>query len=293
MTNLAKLASAIACVALSAPVLAQERDIVVEGEAAEDPEVVRALVQRLADSHRSDTPATRYFDAMCLSVSGLNTAGNDYVRERIYENALEIGLGNQGDDCRANALVLVHADPAALVDRIMEDVPHLLPREIRGGVREQLADGSPIIVWHNEADYNAGGRPGNRRGAIPGDDNVGGSLNVEAQININNWPSRAELAFSRAVVSAVVIFDAAIIEGMEIDRMADYAMMRLMAPDLIPLEGEEPEPASVTAPFPEEGGVSTLTRFDRAYLSALYAMRPNAPAPRLAQLVAEAYEGEE
>ena len=68
--------------------------------------------------------------------------------------------------------------------------------------------------------------------------------------------------------------------------------MRLLAPDLMPLEGEAPEPSSITAPFPEEGGPETLTRFDRAYLTALYDLPPNAPQTRLAGAVVEAYANE-
>ena len=293
MNSTGRYAIALACLALAAPAFGQETNIIVEGEAPAEPDAVRELVQRLTETQRSDQPATRYFDALCLTVSGLNKAGNDYVRDRIYENALEIGLRNRGDDCLANALVLVHDDPDALVAQIVKDVPHLLPPDQRPGVRGQLAAGSPIIVWHNEADYSQGGRPGVVNSAIPGDENVGGSMNVQSQININGWPSRTLLAYSRAVVSAAIILDSDIVEGMEINRLADYAMMRLMAPALIPPDGEEPRPTSITTPFPEESGVNMLTRFDRAYLTALYSMRPNAPAPRLAELVAAAYKGEE
>ncbi len=270
-----------------------EGEIVVPGETARAPEDVRSLVQRLAEDARPDVPATRFFDALCLSVSGLNSAGNDYLHDRIVRNAADIGLPAQGEGCRVNAMVLIFHDVAGLVERIKDEQPMLLPREERVAVDAAVARGDEFIVWHNEEDRNMGGRRLAYGRAVPGDDNVGGSFNVDARININNWPSRAELAFSRGVVSAAIIFDSEIIEGMEIDRLADYATMRLLAPDLIPLDGEFPEPASITAPFPAEGGPERLTRFDRAYLTALYALRPNAPAVRLARAVAEEYEGED
>ena len=178
------------------------------------------------------------------------------------------------------------------MEQIKQDVPGLLPRERRQYVDGQVAEGAQVIVWHNEESRTQGGRPIGYQRTVAGDTTVGGSLSVETRVNNNNWPSRTELAFATGVKSAVVMLDGAIVEGMEIDRLADYATMRLLAPDLLPLEGELPEPASVTAPFPEEGGPETLTRFDRAYLSGLYAMRPNAPSTRLARLVAEAYEEE-
>ena len=166
MRSLANLASLVACVALAAPALAQEQDtqepgsprIVVEGEVPAEPEEVRELVQKLASTQRSDMPATRYFDALCLTVRGLNTVGNEYVRERIYENAAEIGVDNKGDDCLANAIILIHDDPEALIAQIIKDVPDLLPSARRDDVNRQLAEGSQIIVWHNERDYDQGGR---------------------------------------------------------------------------------------------------------------------------------------
>ena len=290
MRFLARMAPSLVCLALAAPVIAQDSEIVVTGEPAVEAGMVRELVKKLASSHRPDQPATRYFDALCLTVSGLNKAGNAYVRDRIYGHALELGLKNKGDDCVANAVILIHNDPEAVVDQIIRDVPELLPSGARPGVRTQLAEKRQVIVWHNEADYSLGGRPGVINSAIPGDETVGGAMNVQSQINVNNWPSRTLLAYSRAVVSAAVIIDGDIVAGMEIDRLADYATMRLMAPGLVPLEGAAPEPASITAPFPEDSGINVLTRFDRAYLAALYSMRPNAPAPRLAERVAELYE---
>ena len=293
-SRLSFLALAGSMLFITAPAASQDAEepassIIVEGEIPAEAADVRDLVQKLAGSHRMDEPATRYFDPLCISVSGLNQAGNAYIRDRIYENAAAIGVENKGDDCLANAMILIHDDPEALVEMILEQRPQLLPAENRDTVRKQLADGSMVIVWHNERDYDLGGRPGVINSAIPGDDSVGGQMNVQAQININNWPSRTRIAYSRAVVSAAVILDADIVEGMDINRLADYTMMRLMAPGLVPLEDETPMPESITAPFPEETGVNMLTRFDRAYLTALYSMRPNAPAPRLAERVAEVY----
>ena len=286
-------ALAIACLPFAASAQDGQDDIVVTGEGAVEPNEVASLVQQLTDTHRADRPATRFFDALCLTVTGLNAAGNAWVKNRIEANARQVGLESQGEGCRANAVVMIHDDPAGLADRIAEEVPALLPRENLAGVRSQLAAGRQAIVWHNEEDRNQGGRRIGYQQAVAGDRGSGSSLNVVTRVNNNNWPSRSELAFSRGVVSAAMIVDGAVVEGMVIDRLADYATMRLLAPDLVPLQGAAPEPETITAPFPQEGGPEALTRFDLAYLTALYSLRPNAPAIRLARAVAEAYEGEE
>ena len=285
--------AATAAFASFAVLPAAAQDITVEGErAAEDAQVVD-LVQELSSFRSSTEPATRFFDALCVSVSGLNEAGNAYVRDRINDNARAIGLPVQGEGCRNNAVVLIHDQPAALVEQIKDEVPHLLPRETRNHVRAQLADNAQVIVWHNEEDRDMGGRRMGFHDTMPGDDQVGGSLSGEARINVSGWPSRRGPEHSRGVVSAAIIFDGAIVEGMLIERLADYATLRLLAPQLLPLEGEAPEPASILAPFPADAGPDTLTRFDRAYLTALYALRADAPATSLPRAVLAEYENME
>ena len=287
--------SGIGALALAtSPAIAQDvGSIVVTGESATQPEEVRSLVQQLAETHGPDVPATRFFDALCLSVTGLNAAGNEWLKARIESNATEIGLPVQASGCRTNAVVLINDDPHSVIEQIKRDVPALLPRDNHLTVERQLADGKQVIVWYNEENRNQGGRRNGAHQSILGQQGSGNTLNVTTRVNNNNWPSRSELSHSRGVQSAAILFDGAIVEGMVIDRLADYATIRLLAPDLIPLEGAAQNPESVTAPFPQEGGPETLTRFDRSYLTALYSMRPNAPAIRLARAVAEEFESGE
>ena len=67
-------------------------------------------------------------------------------------------------------------------------------------------------------------------------------------------------------------------------------MMRLLAANF---HAAIASPASVTSPFPDESGPQGLTRFDAAYLEALYSLPPNAPALRMAGAVARIYESDE
>ncbi|WP_338243936.1 hypothetical protein [Aurantiacibacter hainanensis] len=285
----------MACIA--APTVAQDDvvsggEIVVEGETQEERDV-RTLASRMTAEVGLDTPATRYFDALCLAVSGLNRAGNEYVANRIRANAQEIGLAVQDEGCRVNAQVLVHSDIPALYQRIKEDHPEMMTQDERVKVEAAVARGDDIVVWHNQEDRNTGGRRIGYSQTVPGMVGSTTGLNVVARINDIKWPSRAELSSSRGVVSAAVLFDSDIVEGMEIDRLSDYATLRLLAPNLLPHEAARPDaPESIASLFPEEGGAEGLTRFDRAYLTALYELRPNAPSTRLAAAVAREYFGE-
>lgn len=267
--------------------------IVVEAETLEEPAEVRAVVQELAQQHGRDAPTTRYFDELCISVSGLNRAGNEFARARILENAEMVGLTVQDPGCRVNALVLVYHDPAELVDRIKDEQPWAISAENENKLERALARGDQILVWHNEEVRDESGR------RIPHSQDVAGgsrgvheTIGVAARVNHGGWPRRNALQHSRGVVSATIILDSDVVAGLDIVRLADYATMRLMAPDLVPLD-ERGSPASVTSPFPDESGPQGLTRFDAAYLEALYSLPPNAPALRMAGAVARIYEGDE
>ena len=290
------LSLAIAATCFALPASAQDAagsdpgEIVVEGERLAEADAVRGLVQRLADAHGPDMPATRYFDALCVSVTGLNPTGNSLIRERIVENAVAVGLEVQPEGCRVNALVVVWDEPGAVVARIKDEQPGLLPSEVRTAVDAAVARRDPLIVWHNEENRNQGGRRVPHSSDIVGASGSGSALNVQARVNTHGRPSRTSLSHSRGVVSAAIIIDADSVVGMETDRLADYATMRLLAPDLVPLRDGASSPSSVTAPFPQNGGAQLLSRFDRAYLTALYGLRPNAPAIQLARAVAEEFE---
>ncbi|RJY08052.1 hypothetical protein D6201_00580 [Aurantiacibacter aquimixticola] len=228
-----------------------------------------------------------------MSVTGLNPTGYALIRDRIADNARDVGLEVQPEGCRVNALVVVWSDPAAVIARITEEQPGILPSDVRNSVEAAIARDEPVIVWHNEENRDQGGRRVAHSSDIVGTGGSASALNVQTRVNTYGRPSRTSLSYSRGVVSAAVVIDADAAVGMETDRLADYATMRLLAPDLAPLRDGIPDPSSVTAPFPNEGGAQWLSRFDRAYLTALYSLRPNAPAIQLARAVSREYERDE
>ncbi len=288
------IAWCLACAASQSVAQETDEQIVVSGEALEEPGAVRDLVQEMAADHGPDVPLARFFDRLCISVSGLNQVGNDYLANRIVENSRAAGLEASSECRRANALVLIYGEPAALVDRIVDEQPQLLPAQQLGPVRRAIERGEQVLVWHNDEVRSRTGRRMAHTSQIVGHD--GGSdeaLSTNTRIENDNWPSRIDHGTARGIVSAAIIFDGDIAAGMEIDRLADYATMRLLAPGLVPLETDASTSLSVTAPFPVEGGPSTLTKFDTAYLRALYSLPANSPAIRLPRAVARAYLGED
>jgi hypothetical protein len=272
-------------------------DILVTGERLE-PAAIRDAVRDMA-SERFDEPLVRFHDPVCLSVSGLGRVGSAQVRDRLLTNARAAGALVAEEGCRANALVLVVDDPAALVVRIEEKQPRLISPAERGRLDAALARGETVLVWHNEETRAAEGHALGISATVPGMPvtGPGSELGAETRVNSQARARRAGATNSRAVVNGVVILDIEHLVGMDLERVADFATMRLLAPGMraAPDAGDEREtgnPQSILAPFAAGRGAERLTRFDRAWLSALYDLAPNAASTRLAGAVARAYASE-
>lgn len=277
------------------PAIAQQEvdedraDIVVRGEAERAPAQVREAVRDVSERLVSDEPLVRYLDPLCLSVSGLGKQGGAIVRERIEANARMAGLAVAKRGCTANALVLVVDDPAALIDRIVDEQPWLISEGERNRVAARLAGGERVLDWHNGEPRSAEGGTIPQMATVPGLVGSDSPLRWGGPVNSQGRPRRVGLSHSTAAGSGVVVLDIEGLVGMELTRVADHATMRLLAPGLRSTRREAIGLASVLDPFAAEQGEETLTRFDRAFLSALYGLPLNAPATRLPNAVADAY----
>lgn len=286
---------------LVAPLTAQAQDqeepdsgIVVQGSLLREPAEVREAVRHITREDSPDEPLLRMFAPLCLSVSGMPRSANTFVRERLEANAVEAGV-ELAEDCRdgrVNALVLVVQEPQDLVDRIIAEQPHLITIAQRNRIASLLADEAPVLHWANEEILDQGGRRVALSDGIVGAAGTGSQLSVSVPVNSHSRPRRVGATHARGIRNTVLIIDADWLVGMDLERVADYATMRLLAPGLRPDLHADAYPPSVVAPFVAEQGEEELTRFDRAYLAALYDLRPSAPATRLAGAVARSYDGE-
>ncbi|MEO1047269.1 MAG: hypothetical protein AAFW59_02970 [Pseudomonadota bacterium] len=275
-------------------------EIIVSGERPLDTDAIRLAVRELAKAHRSDEPLLRFHDPVCLSVSGLGAAASAQVRERILKNARAADVAVADKGCRANALVLIVDDPASLIEGIQKDQPKLLSPAKRRPLDAALARGEKALVWHNEETRGAQGQALRTSFTAPGMPVTGPSSQLGAETRINNHgrARRVGATDSRAVVNGAVILNVENLVGMDLERVADFATMRLLVPGVrvVPdaLAGVEEDgavkPQSVLAPFSPDQGAERLTRFDRAWIEALYSLEPNASSTRLPAAVASAYE---
>lgn len=268
--------------------LAQDADeIVVEGERPVESEVIRQQVGQTYNGLELREPMQRYFDPICLQVHGLGEVANNQVAEMIRANVRAIGIPIAGEDCRTNALVIVVEDLAGLVNTLNKDNPRILPREIRFRLDHQIREGATDVAWHIEDHRGQYGDQLKFGNDIPGQTK---GMSAQSKINGNTRPSLAKNTYSMAVMSGAVAYDIDQLVGMELERLADHATMRLLAPGFPEEWDASSGIASILAPFVAEQGSMRLTRFDKAYLTALYSLPANAPGQTLASAVARAYE---
>jgi len=282
---------------MGTPALAQDapeagQDIIVYGALPERDDV-RDAVRAVSRERGSDQPLRRYFDPICLHVTGMNARANSFVRERILANAREADVAVDDRECRANALVMVVQEPAELIALLEERQPWLITSDNRTTIDASLAAQEDVLVWHNTEDRSAQGTRLAHSATVPGATGTASPLNVSVRVNSTSRARRLGAAHSTAVVSGVVVLDMDALVGMDLERVADFATMRLLAPGLEARRHTFDVPTSVMWTFAVNEGQSELTRFDRAYLRALYGLRPNAAASVLTAAVLREYESEQ
>ena len=267
-----------------------DQDIVVSGSLPEHSDLADA-VRAVSRERGSDKPLQRYFDPICLHVTGMNPRANSFVKERILGNARQAGVEVDEGDCRANALVMAVHEPAELIALLDDRQPWIIASDNRTAIDASLAAREQVLVWHNTEDRSAQGTALTHSATVRGATGTATPLSVNVRVNSSTRARRVGATHSTAVVSAVVVLDLDALVGMDLERVGDFASMRLLAPGLEPRGHAFDVPTSVMWPFAADAGESELTRFDRAYLRALYGLQPNAAANVLTAAVVREYEG--
>jgi hypothetical protein len=270
------------------------RPIIVTAEPELETEEVRDALRDVAMRGRSyDRPLERYQTPLCVTVIGLGEKMGGQVAERVRANTREAGVAVEEGDCVPNALILVVDDQKRLIARLRDIEPRMFNARISRGIRSALARKDAAITWATYAFQGPNGA-GEISGTMvtTGSDVVGsrGGNNVRTTRSVR--PSKFEINFSIQKVSTVIVFDVARLDGVGLNQLGDFITMRVLGqPQPRPVIEEE-RAATILSLFdaaPTQAPPG-LTRLDRAYLTGLYAMRPNEPGNRLEKFVRVAYE---
>jgi len=227
-----------------------------------------ALALSPAAARAEEEPLPRFEDALCPGVVGLQQESAEAMVWRLRENAEKLGLRMAPNgECTANFIVAFVPDGKAFLTRLRDRSAYLFADMSREERLQLLNDPGPARAMLHVRARSRDGMP------ITPRDNM-------SEVPLTSmWMahSRIYTATRNDIISALVLFDQDVIEGVSVGQLADYATFRALShrlPD--PAAGGE---VSILSLF-DEGAArpAGLTEFDRAYLGQLYADPANLPA---------------
>lgn len=280
------------------PAPAADRDIVVTGE--REPPTDREIVEQARNisivGDPLDNPLPRFEDWICPGVLGLKDEAAAYIIERIRYNAEQYDLRLAANDgsCKPNLIVAFIDDAQnALVELARRNGYMLAGLSV--SARGELLDAPGAArVWVNtltrtrdgmptQSSRDAKGAPERLGSTFAGTDQQGNALSASYGLALppvaatQAAQSRIFFPVREDIVSVMVLFDRAQVQGKSLLQLADYATMRSLATTR-ETRGEVPADTILSlfdgdGPKPER-----LTSFDLAYLASLYDGIPNLPA---------------
>lgn len=264
MKRLAALFPILPALIGALPAQAQEAEppaIIVEEERPQDEASLAKLGRELAGQPNARRPLARFEQPVCLLVAASDTAFATTVAKRIIENAKRAKVKVRGNGCKPNALVAFSDDAKAQLQAIRDSGRRLFaginPREVDAAIGGR----DRAYVFQASEEKAASGQDFYR--ASP----------QGTPTNLTTVMGRLSRLTREDMLAALVVFDNAAIAGLDAEQLADYASLRLLAPTGEVDAQEAGSPRTILALFASPAQAPTrMTRFDRAYLKALYAM---------------------
>jgi hypothetical protein len=265
------IGAVLACLAaLSAPPLAaQEAEppaIVVESERPRTEKELTDLARDLADNPRPDRPLARFEQPLCLMVAAGDTQLGQEVAARIIANAKAAKVKVRGSGCSTNALVLIADDAHQQLQAVRSSGRRLFAGLNAREIEAAMGAHDPVYVFQSSLTTAATGQAMLR--AMP---------DTPPQNRVTAMGRLSRLT-REDMLAALVVIDKVAVVGLSPVQIADYASLRLLAPTGevdIAEEGSAP-PTIMTLFAAPAGAPQQMTRFDRAFLAALYRMPPGA-----------------
>ncbi|MEG3181944.1 hypothetical protein [Sphingomonas sp. LT1P40] len=262
--------------ALAAPVAAQQpdgpapgEDVLVVGRAErETKREATEFVRALTSIPGSIDPVARFdWAPLCPAAVGLADAQNAAItaRMRRVATAARIPLADAG--CRPNALVIVAADKNGMIDALRRKFPAYFLTDDKTMMDPGKQPG-PATAWHLRGRLDRSGTPVS---SAPG-----------ATVSSPITPSRLSSMIRPIFLAAVVVIERDAVVGLTTTQLADYAAMRAYGGADPKRLGDTPTATILTVldAAPSAQVPVTLTRWDIAFLRALYAVDADDFGPR-------------
>lgn len=229
--------------------------------AAEDVPDRAALMQwgyTLAGNAESDLPLINLREPLCLLVAAEDPDFAAKVGKRIIANAREAGVKTKSGKCRTNAVIAFAPDAQEQLLEVRAKSGRVYG-SLYASQLDRLLDTEREGFAFQLHDFQSADRPAGL---------------------VSTSSARGDMA------AALVVIDAAAVEGLTVAQLADYATLRLLAPtsDLrtLPVDAEaQATPTILTLLRDREAAPAEMTRFDRAYLESLYSLGRGPQAKRV------------
>lgn len=209
----------------------------------------------------------RFLAPACPRVVGLPEGQGPLVEARMRRVASAIGAPVAPAPCVTNIYVLVGGDKRETIQGLRKQFPKLVagvPRSVLN--RLETAEG-PVAAWQIIGQIGSDGMPLNW---------VRTSLENEPvqMSNTIGWASRLARVTRPQFVGSILVVEARAIDGVDTRQLADYAVMRTMAPTDTTHRTALPARSIIQLFDPglsPEMAPMTVTHWDFAFLKALYA----------------------
>ena len=262
----------------------------------EDGQAVYENLRVLAEPQAFNQPVPRFHGPVCVSVTGVDAKVARLVEARINAVADYVGLPKAKEGCKANAVVLISADPPKTFEAVIKERFSLIGQQQNrdvaiGTIRADLAAGKPLVAWSQSSERNYdGGTTADSSGdpALAGAGSFGDGLNVTRTTMTGRLRSTIFIAKDVAVVS----FDAKQLADVHPIQLADMAALYLLGNPRRNIDYDSLGASSLLTLFrdgPKKSPIE-MTDFDRAYLKGVYSLRPNDFSSRLYRTVTAAYD---
>lgn len=230
----------------------------------------------------------RWAVPICIKVAGVEDAIAARVSRRIEAAATEATVKIAKPGCKTNLEIAFTPDAATTVKAIVRRQPKQIAR-LNGTERATLLDTPlPVRWWHGLELRDRDGNPAAPGGSaalmsagVAGGPPLGSVLPAGPDTAMTDSRTSSLIKSSIAVwvTSAVVVIDVTLATGKPLDAVSDYVALAALAPMKLP----PPVLAvpSILALFDTpDSPVDRLSRWDRAWLAALYSIPMARPGQR-------------
>lgn len=252
----------------------QVDDVVVEAQRLRD--AAETFVREIAAPVRG-RKAARWQGSVCVGVSGLRGEPAAFVADRVSDWAYSLGVSVSRPGCQPEVIIVFADDGSEAATGLIRRNPRLFRTGVGDSDRGAAAleafrrSNKPIRWWQTSLPTNDDtGLPLRR---LPGQrpftaDNIRSPADLGTFGNTSGFGSRLSDTSRDDLVRTIVIVDRQAVALADLTKIADYVALVSLAqidPDALP-----DAPSILRLFVPGEVQEETLTRWDRAYLEALY-----------------------